>query len=167
MTEIPHDAPLPDTDEDLDDGGDAILPHSTSVLPPPAVQGATSPANGVHNGATKAKDGTTPARYRRPATRPRVGDIRRAINAERQEALDLREPLAIRYAGERWDVITEALKGLDDDARLEPWSVTVGVSAAAKALGFNAREIRALIRAGRLPARKVKNEWRIPLDALL
>jgi hypothetical protein len=59
------------------------------------------------------------------------------------------------------------LAEFNDDARIDPWAVTVGVSQAAKMLGFNVREVRSLIRIGRLPARKQKNEWRIPLGAVL
>ena len=111
------------------------------------------------------------ARLSRPQSRRagklRVGDIRRRAAYERREALDTREPLAIRFAGERYEVIGEVLADYRDDAQIDPWAVTVGVSQAAKMLGFNAREVRSLIRLGRLPARKVKNEWRIPLDAVL
>jgi hypothetical protein len=96
-----------------------------------------------------------------------VGDIRRRAALERREALDTREPLAIRFAGERYEVIGEVLAEYSDDARIDPWAITVGVSQAAKMLGFNAREVRSLIRVGRLPARKHKNEWRIPLEAVL
>ncbi|MFN8534504.1 MAG: helix-turn-helix domain-containing protein [Dehalococcoidia bacterium] len=96
-----------------------------------------------------------------------MGDLRRRATSERSEALDTREPLAIRFAGERYEVLAEVLGEYADDARIDPWSITIGVSQAAKMLGFNGREIRSLIRIGRLPARKQKNEWRIPLEAVL
>lgn len=103
---------------------------------------------------------------RRPRTF-RVGDIRRRLQQERSEALDIRDPIAIRKAGERFEAIIEVLLEFADDIRIDPWNQTVGVSQAAKALGFTAREVRTLIRAGKLPARKVKNEWKIPLNAVL
>jgi hypothetical protein len=99
--------------------------------------------------------------------RIRVGDVRRRAVFERREALDTRDPIAIRYAGERYEVLVETLGQYPDEARIDPWAITVGVSQAAKMLGFNGREIRSLIRVGRLPARKQKNEWRIPLEAVL
>ena len=111
-----------------------------------------------------------PGQQLRNARRPRtfrVGDIRRRLQQERSEALDIRDPIAIRKAGERFEAIMEALMEFPDDIRVDPWNQTVGVSQAAKALGFTAREVRTLIRAGKLPARKVKNEWKIPLNAVL
>lgn len=112
-------------------------------------------------------DGQAPVPRPRRHAKLRVGDIRRRIAYERREALDTREPLAIRFAGERYEVLAEVLAEFNDDARIDPWAVTVGVSQAAKMLGFNVREVRSLIRIGRLPARKQKNEWRIPLGAVL
>ena len=134
-------------------------PDSGSDVPEPTEQVRVAPPE---------PDGLRSTRPpQRRVGKVRVGDLKRRIAAERQEALDTREPLAIRFAGERYEVVHEVLASYPDDARIDPWQVTVGVSQAAKMLGFNAREVRSLIRLGRLPARKQNNEWRIPLEAVL
>ncbi|MCS6801202.1 MAG: helix-turn-helix domain-containing protein [Chloroflexota bacterium] len=135
----------------------ALAPDESSELAPEASS---------HHRASAGESHPSRPRHHRTG-KLRVGDIRRRIAYERREALDTREPLAIRFAGERYEVLSEVLADYSDDARIDPWAVTVGVSQAAKMLGFNVREVRSLIRLGRLPARKQKNEWRIPLDAVL
>lgn len=145
-------------------------PHAEEFDDSPAVPAAVEavpvagqPANHANGAPQKpASSGT-----RRRTSRFRAGDIRRRLGYERVEALDTRDPIAIRFAGERYEVIRDALADLPDEARIDPWAVTIGVSQAARVLGFNGREIRSLIRLGRLPARKVRNEWRIPLEAVL
>lgn len=104
---------------------------------------------------------------RPPSPRVAVADIRRYLLSERREALETRDPIAIKKSGDRFDAISEILQEFPPDARIDIWAVSVGVSQAAKALGFNSREIRSLIRTGKIPARKVKNEWKIPLEVVL
>lgn len=82
-------------------------------------------------------------------------------------ALDTRDPLAIRRAGDRYKAINEALKGLAPEAEVDPQSFTLGVREAAKALGHSVREVRAMARQRQLPTRYVGNELRIPLAAVL
>ncbi|MBI3969384.1 MAG: hypothetical protein HY329_27385 [Chloroflexi bacterium] len=82
-------------------------------------------------------------------------------------ALDTRDPLVIRKTADRCKTLLEVLDGLDDDVEVDPKSMTVGVSQAARALGFTAWQIRQMIREGKLPARKLENEWRIALGMVL
>lgn len=97
----------------------------------------------------------------------RAGDIRDLLRWEQRTAIETRDPLAIRKMTDRHRAFTEVLEGLPDDATVDRWAVTVGVSQAARALGFTAWQVRQMIREGKLPARKVENEWRIPLGAVL
>ena len=68
-------------------------------------------------------------------------------------------------SSERYEAIVEILQDAPDDFRLEPWSITIGVAQAARMLGFNGREVRSLIRIGKLPARgDFIREKRYPLS---
>lgn len=96
-----------------------------------------------------------------------AGEIRELLRWEQRTAVDTRDPLAIRKMTDRYRAIDEVLEGLPDDSLVDVWAVMVGVSQAARALGFTAWQIRQMIREGKLQARKVGNEWRIPLAAVL
>lgn len=96
-----------------------------------------------------------------------VRDIRERLLRERSAALDTRDPLAIRKAGDRFKAINDALDGLAAEVEIDPDSFTVGLREAAKALGHSVREVRSMARQRRLPVRYVGNEIRVPLSALL
>lgn len=89
------------------------------------------------------------------------------LRSEQRTAVETRDPLVIRKMTDRYRAIHEVLDGLPDDAVVDLWSTVVGVSQAARALGFTAWQVRQMIREGKLQARKVGNEWRIPLAAVL
>lgn len=96
-----------------------------------------------------------------------AGEIRELLRTEQRTAVETRDPLVIRKMTDRYRAISEVLEGVADDAAVDLWATTVGVSQAARALGFTAWQVRQMIREGKLQARKVGNEWRIPLGAVL
>lgn len=96
-----------------------------------------------------------------------IGDLRQFLDQERAEALATRDPLAIRYAHDRWDVVYLALQGRSSDEVIDLNTLTVGVKLAAQALGYTPQQVRRLIRERKLAAQKEGDQWRIPLRALL
>lgn len=96
-----------------------------------------------------------------------TGDIRKKLERERQQALESRDPLAIRLAGERHKVISQVLSDKPDDAEIDPLSLTVDLTLATRALGHSRKQMRQLIHEGKIPAKKVDNKVQIPLDVLL
>lgn len=142
--------------------------------PSAAVEGEPQPDRGeaarlaAENGAAQA----APARRRkrrlstaapRPRRFPLARELREQLRREWQMALDTRDPLAIRLALDRYDVITAALEGFSDDAEVDLDSITLGISQAAKALGYTPFQVREMIKLRKLAAHKVNNQWRIPL----
>ncbi|MCL4466464.1 MAG: helix-turn-helix domain-containing protein [Chloroflexi bacterium] len=97
----------------------------------------------------------------------RVGEIKERLLRERGIALDTRDPLAIRRAGDRYKAIAIALADRSDTAEVDPNELTLNLRDAAKALGHSVREVRQLAYDRRLPSRRVGSELRIPLVALL
>jgi len=97
----------------------------------------------------------------------RAADIRKRLEAERREAISSRDPLAIRFALDRYEVLTGLLADYADDAPVDLDKITLRVSQAAKALGFTPNHVRQLIRQGKIQAFKANNEWRIPLRVVL
>ncbi len=97
----------------------------------------------------------------------RAGEIRKRLEAERQAAVSSRDPLAIRFTLDRYEVLTSLLADYANDAPVDLDKITLKVSQAAKALGFTPNHVRQLIRQGKIQAFKVNNEWRIPLRVVL
>ncbi len=97
----------------------------------------------------------------------RAGEIRRRVAYERKMALDVRDPIAIRHAGDRYDLVMKLLEGIPDDSMVDLDAITMSVSQAAQALGYNPKQLRKLIREGRLKAKKQNDQWRISLKAVL
>lgn len=97
----------------------------------------------------------------------KVGELVDSVMRERSAALDTRDPLAIRRAGDRYKVVADALSRLDPAANVDPSTYTIGLREAAKALGISMREARLLVREGKLPVRYSGNEMRVPLAAIL
>lgn len=97
----------------------------------------------------------------------RVAAIREQLLNERSAALDTRDPLAIRRAGDRFKAISSALAKLGDDDEIDPRQFTVSLREAARALGHNMRDVQTMARDGRLVTVRVRNEWRVPLSVLL
>lgn len=97
----------------------------------------------------------------------KAGEIRRRIAYERKMALDIRDPIAIRHAGERYDLVMKLLEGIPDDATVDLDSITLSVSQAAQALGYNPKQLRKLIHEGRVRAKKQNDQWRISLKTVL
>jgi excisionase family DNA binding protein len=97
----------------------------------------------------------------------RVLDIVEMLNRERQEALAVRDPIAIAVAAERYNTLTAALGEFPQEDMLDLYKPVLSVSQAAKLLGYNAKEVRRLLGQGKLSGKKVNNQWRIPLKAVL
>lgn len=89
------------------------------------------------------------------------------LNQERRLALDVRDPVAISYAAERYNTITAILAELREGEVLDLLKPVLSVSQAAKILGYSAKEVRRLLGQGKINGRKVGSEWRIPLRAVL
>jgi excisionase family DNA binding protein len=89
------------------------------------------------------------------------------VRRERREALDVRDPIAIALAAERFNTMAAILAPLDPAEMLDLHRPLLSVSQTAKMLGYNAKEVRRLLGQGKIAGRKVGNEWRIPLWAVL
>lgn len=101
------------------------------------------------------------------ANHMRVEDVLDFVNRERHEALAVRDPIAIALASERYNTIATALAEFPPNETLDLYRPLLSVSQAAKLLGYNAKEVRRLLGQGKLSGKKVNNQWRIPLKAVL
>ena len=97
----------------------------------------------------------------------RVEEIVAIVNRERHEALAVRDPIAIAMAAERYNTLTEALNTYSPNEVMDLYRPLLSVSQAAKLLGYNAKEVRRLLGQGKISGKKVNNQWRIPLKAVL
>ena len=97
----------------------------------------------------------------------RVGDIRARLNAERYEALHVRDPIAITLASERYNILDPVLATMPEGEILDLYKPLLSVSQASKLLGYKPKEVRRLLGQGKISGKKVGNEWRIPLKAVL
>jgi len=97
----------------------------------------------------------------------RVADIRKLLNEERYEALDVRDPIAIAQAAERFNTLDAALSNYPPDEVLDLYRPLLSVSQTAKLLGYKPKEVRRLLGQGKISGKKVGSEWRIPLKAVL
>ena len=97
----------------------------------------------------------------------KIDDIIAVLNRERHEALDVRDPIAIAMAAERYNTLTEVLQEHDPAEVLDLYKPLLSVSQAAKLLGYNAKEVRRLLGQGKISGKKINNQWRIPLKAVL
>jgi len=89
------------------------------------------------------------------------------LRQERTIALDVRDPVAIAYAAERYTTVMALLQETQDGETVDLMRPVLTVSQAAKVLGYNAKEVRRLLGQGKINGRKVGSEWRIPLRAVL
>lgn len=97
----------------------------------------------------------------------KVADIRALLNKERYEALDVRDPIAIAQAAERFNVLDSVLETLPTEEMMDLYRPLLSVSQAAKLLGYKPKEVRRLLGQGKISGKKVGNEWRVPLKAVL
>jgi excisionase family DNA binding protein len=97
----------------------------------------------------------------------KVADIRALLNKERYEALDVRDPIAIAQAAERFNVLDAVLASHHTDEVMDLYKPVLSVSQAAKLLGYKPKEVRRLLGQGKISGKKVGNEWRVPLKAVL
>jgi hypothetical protein len=97
----------------------------------------------------------------------RVSDIRTLLNQERYEALDVRDPIAIAQASERFNTLDVVLAAMPADEVLDLYRPLLSVSQASKLLGYKPKEVRRLLGQGKISGKKVGNEWRVPLKAVL
>jgi len=89
------------------------------------------------------------------------------LKQERRIALEVRDPVAISYAAERYNTIMAFVQEQYDGDTIDLLKPILTVSQAAKILGYNAKEVRRLLGQGKINGRKVGSEWRIPLRAVL
>ena len=101
------------------------------------------------------------------ASHMKVADIRALLNRERYEALDVRDPIAIAQAAERFNVLDAVLATHPIDEIMDLYKPVLSVSQAAKLLGYKPKEVRRLLGQGKISGKKVGNEWRVPLKAVL
>ncbi len=101
------------------------------------------------------------------ASHMKVLEIRALLNGERYEALDVRDPIAIAQAAERYSVLDAVISPFHDAETLDLYKPLLSVSQAAKLLGYKPKEVRRLLGQGKISGKKVSNEWRIPLKAVL
>jgi excisionase family DNA binding protein len=101
------------------------------------------------------------------ANHMRVEEIIAMLNRERHEALSVRDPIAIALAAERYNTLSGALAEFQPAEVLDLYKPLLSVSQAAKLLGYNAKEVRRLLGQGKLSGKKINNQWRIPLKAVL
>jgi excisionase family DNA binding protein len=97
----------------------------------------------------------------------KVSEIRERLNRERYEALDVRDPIAIAQAAERYNVLDAVLATMPVDEVMDLYKPLLSVSQAAKLLGYKPKEVRRLLGQGKISGKKVGNEWRVPLKAVL
>jgi len=97
----------------------------------------------------------------------RVDELIALLDRERHEALDVRDPIAIALAAERYATLTSALSDIGRTETVDLYKPLLSVSQAAKILGYNAKDVRRLLGQGKLSGKKVNNQWRIPLKAVL
>lgn len=97
----------------------------------------------------------------------KVGEIRAQLNRERYEALDVRDPIAIDKAAERYSVLDTVLSTMQEGEVLDLYKPVLSVSQAARLLGYKPKEIRRLLGQGKISGKKMSGEWRIPLKAVL
>ncbi len=96
-----------------------------------------------------------------------IAQIRALLNRERYEALAVRDPIAIARATERYSAFEAVLGNMPDSEVMDLYKPLLSVSQAAKFLGYKPKEVRRLLGQGKLSGKKVGNEWRIPLKAVL
>jgi excisionase family DNA binding protein len=101
------------------------------------------------------------------ANRLRVEEIIALLDRERHEALAVRDPIAISLAAERYNTLSEALSAYPSNEVMDMYKPLLSVSQAAKLLGYNAKDVRRLLGQGKLSGKKINNQWRIPLKAVL
>lgn len=101
------------------------------------------------------------------ANHMRVEDIVALVDRERNEALAVRDPIAIAMAAERFNTLTAVLEEFPATDMMDLYKPLLSVSQAAKILGYNAKDVRRLLGQGKLSGKKINNQWRIPLKAVL
>jgi excisionase family DNA binding protein len=101
------------------------------------------------------------------ANHMRVDELLALLDRERHEALDVRDPIAIALAAERYSTLMSALAEIPRHETVDLYKPLLSVSQAAKLLGYNAKDVRRLLGQGKLSGKKVNNQWRIPLKAVL
>ena len=97
----------------------------------------------------------------------RVEEILAVLDRERHEALDVRDPIAITLAAERYNTLSGVLSQMPKEELVDLYKPLLSVSQAAKILGYNAKDVRRLLGQGKLSGKKMNNQWRIPLKAVL
>jgi excisionase family DNA binding protein len=121
----------------------------------------------MHNSKEPVTETEEIARVGIHASHMRVADIRAMLNQERYEALDVRDPIAIAQASERFNTLDLVLATLPADEILDLYKPLLSVSQASKLLGYKPKEVRRLLGQGKIAGKKQGNEWRVPLKAVL
>jgi len=92
--------------------------------------------------------------------------VRRQLAAAVEAALRTREAEAIAVTADRAKAMGVALAGVADDAEIQLKDLELSTRMAATVLGFHPEHVRRLIRAGRIPARRIGADYRIGVDDL-
>ena len=101
------------------------------------------------------------------ANHMRTRELRAHLNTERYEALSVRDPIAITLASERFNILDPILAAMPEGDVIDLYRPILTVSQASKLLGYKPKEVRRLLGQGKISGKKVGNEWRIPLKAVL
>jgi excisionase family DNA binding protein len=96
----------------------------------------------------------------------RVGLLRERLASGLTAAMRTREASAIALTADRTKAMAVAMAGLPEDAEIEVGELELSTRLAATVLGFHPEHVRRLIRTGRLSARRVGGDYRIPVDQL-
>ncbi|HEX5040011.1 MAG TPA: helix-turn-helix domain-containing protein [Candidatus Limnocylindria bacterium] len=96
----------------------------------------------------------------------KAGVLRRQLAAAVEAALRTREAEAIAVTADRAKAMGVAMSGVADDAEIEVAGLELSTRMAATVLGFHPEHVRRLIRAGRIPARRIGGDYRIRVDDL-
>lgn len=96
----------------------------------------------------------------------RAATLRRRLLTALGAAMRTGGPEAIALAADRAKITAAAISGMPDDADVVPAELELGTRDAATVLGFHPEHVRRLVRGGRLPARRVGGDYRLPLDDL-
>ena len=77
-----------------------------------------------------------------------------------------RGPTGIALTADRAKATAVAIAGLADDVEVVLAELELPIRAAASVLGFHPEHVRRLVRAGKLPARRERGDYRIRVDDL-
>jgi len=142
-------------------------PRPPGSRPPPRSRPAPPPAEGRTRAPALGQIRPTNGKNSKLPPQLTLTEVQALVERERHEALAVRDPIAIALAAERFNTLATILADLPAQEAVDLYRPLLTVSQTAKMLGYNAKEVRRLLGQGKIAGRKVGNEWRIPLWAVL